>query len=183
MPYKSEKLIIEGTNYDRRRKLTEEQKDQIIALKGEVSQSFLAKKFNVSRRTISFLWYPERLVRNLQVRKERGGAKIYYNKDKHRETVKAHRRYKQELYLMGNIMHKETISKTYYYTTDSSLFMVFGLDGDNNEYIITKDNIDSLRTYVISLILENPKLKECLKFVNMFEKELENVEEIQIKKS
>ena len=98
MPYKSEKIKIAGTKYDRRRKLTDEQKDQIIALRGTISQRKCAEMFNVSKGTIVFLWYPEKQQANKQRRLERGGWQQYYNKEKNRENIKNTRRYKQKLY-------------------------------------------------------------------------------------
>lgn len=77
--------------YDKRIKLTVAQKNEIISLKG----------------TIQFLWDPEKLKRNIQRRQERGGTKQYYNKEKHREQMKTHRRYKQQLYLEGKITNDE----------------------------------------------------------------------------
>lgn len=103
MPYKSEKIKIEHTRHDRRCKLTDDQKDQIISLRGEISQRKCAEQFNVSHRTIVFLWFPERLERNKQCRQERGGWKQYYKKEERRETMKEHRHYKQELYLKNEI--------------------------------------------------------------------------------
>ena len=39
MPYKCEKIVkLAGTSKDRRRKLSDEQKDEIAALKGTISQ-------------------------------------------------------------------------------------------------------------------------------------------------
>ena len=100
MPYKSEKLVkLAGTSKDRRRKLTEKQRDEIAALKGTMSQRECAKKFNVSRRTIQFIWDPDKHDRNLQCRQERGGSMKYYTKEKQREYMKNHRHYKQEIYL------------------------------------------------------------------------------------
>lgn len=98
MPYKSQNLKIAGTSHDRRRRLTDKQKDEINALKGSISVSRCAKLYEVSKRTIQFLWYPERLERNKQLRQERGGFRQYYDKIKHREYIKEHRRYKHELY-------------------------------------------------------------------------------------
>lgn len=97
MPYKSEKIKISGTKFDRRIKLTEEQKNEIIALRGIISQRKCALMFNVSRRTIVFLWNPEKLEQNKARRQERGGWRQYYDKKKHRESMKNTRRYKQEL--------------------------------------------------------------------------------------
>ena len=103
MPYKSEKIHIINSAYDKRIKLTEAQKNEIISLKGSISQRKCAEMFNVSRRTIQFLWDPEKLKRNIQCRQERGGTKQYYNKEKCNEYIKIHRKYKQELYLTGKI--------------------------------------------------------------------------------
>lgn len=47
-----------------------------------MSQRKCAEMFNVSRRTIQFLWDPEKLKRNIQRRQERGGTKQYYNIEK-----------------------------------------------------------------------------------------------------
>ena len=99
MPYKSETIKIEGTKFDRRIKLTQEQRDKIADLKGKISRRLCADTFGVSKRTIDFIWHPERLERNKQLRQERGGWKQYYNKDEWRECMKEHRHYKQELYL------------------------------------------------------------------------------------
>lgn len=109
MPYKSEKINIENTKYDRRCKLTDEQKNKIVELRGQISQRKCAEMFGVSRRTIVFLWYPERLERNIQARQQRGGWKKYYTTDKQREYIKDHRRYKQDLYVKGLI--KDDLNK------------------------------------------------------------------------
>lgn len=100
MPYKSEKLIkLAGTSQDKRRKLSDEQKDEIVSLKGTISTRECAKRYDISRRTIQFLWDPDKVKANLQRRMERGGSKIYYSKEKNREYIKLHRHYKQEIYL------------------------------------------------------------------------------------
>ena len=100
MPYKSSKLKIAGTIYDRRRKLSEKDKHEIKRLyeTGEYSQRQLAKLFRVSRRFVVFAIYPERLEENKQRRKERGGWKQYYNKDEHKDYMKNHRRYKKKVH-------------------------------------------------------------------------------------
>ena len=104
MPYKFEtkKLLIKQEN-DKRRKLSNQQKDEIKELKGVYSQRVVASMFNVSRRTIVFIWYPERLEANKERRQERGGSKKYYEKETHKEYIKKHRRYKQELNLEGKL--------------------------------------------------------------------------------
>ena len=80
MPYKSEKIKIEHTKHDKRIRLTENQKDEIISLRGLISIHKCAERFGVCRRTIQFLWFPERLERNKQLRQKRGGSKQYYDK-------------------------------------------------------------------------------------------------------
>ena len=100
MPYKCEKLIkLAGTSQDRRRKLSDEQKDEIISLKGTISAHECAKRYDVSRRTIQFLWDPDKIKENLQRRMERGGSKIYYSKEKNREYMKLHRQHHQVVWL------------------------------------------------------------------------------------
>jgi len=84
---------------DRRVKLTPEQKLEILLLKGKYTQQELADRFGVSRRTISFIHNPESLEKNLQRRKERGGNKRYYNKEKHREYMAKYRKRKKEAML------------------------------------------------------------------------------------
>lgn len=107
MPYKSEKIKIEGTALDRRRRLTEQQKDEIRKLKGTMSRCACAAMFGVSKRTIDFIWYPEKLARNKQCRKERGGWRQYYTKERKREEIKEYRHYKQDLYVEGIIKEEK----------------------------------------------------------------------------
>jgi len=103
MPYKSEKIKIAGTKHDRRIKLTPEQKEEIYQNKSGLSQRALAKEYGVSRRTIQFILDPEKLKENLKRREERGGTMQYYKPSEWAETMKEHRRYKQDLKLKGEI--------------------------------------------------------------------------------
>ena len=96
MPYKSEKIKLKP-HQDRRRKLSDEDKETIRSMKG-VSQRKLAKMFGVSRRTIQFVLDPQKRLDNVERRRERGGWQQYYDKEKHAEYIKKHRRYKQELF-------------------------------------------------------------------------------------
>lgn len=104
MAYKfvKEKLKI-PKSLDRRRKLSDEQIEQIRRLYGTVSQRKLAKRFGVSKRTIVFYGCPEKLEHNKQLRKLRGGEKQYYSKDKHKGYMKKYRQYKQSLNLQGKL--------------------------------------------------------------------------------
>ena len=60
MPYKSEKIKLPPEK-DRRRKLTDDQKEQIksIYAEGGVGTRLLAKQFGVSRKTIQLIVNPE----------------------------------------------------------------------------------------------------------------------------
>lgn len=84
---------------DRRRKLTEEQKQEIASIYqgGDSSLQKLALEYGVSKRTIHFIVNPEALAANKQRRQERGGWQQYYDKDQHREAMKEHRRYKKRV--------------------------------------------------------------------------------------
>ena len=106
MPFKSGKILIEKTSFDRRVKLTDDDKELIRKIKAEenLSQRALARQFNVSRRLIQYVLDPEKLTENKRLREERGGSKQYYDKEKHREYMKDHRRYKQDLYIKGEII-------------------------------------------------------------------------------
>ena len=98
MPYKFEythKKIPK--EYDRRIKLTDEDKEEIKQLYGKISQRKLAKLFGVSRRLIVFIGDPTQKEKNKISLKLRGGQSIYYSKEKQREYTKKHRRHKKVL--------------------------------------------------------------------------------------
>jgi ribosome-binding protein aMBF1 (putative translation factor) len=106
MPYKSEKIKIEGTTLDRRRKLTEDQKEYIRWLREEegLSQRKLAAMFGVSRRLITFILDPEKEKRSKergkQLRKE---GRYRYTKEQWADVMKEHRHYKEKLHKDGFI--------------------------------------------------------------------------------
>ena len=105
MPYTSEKVKIENTKFDRRKKLTKDDEEQIRKLysTGDHSQRDLAAQFKVSRRLITFVIDPAKREANYQVRVAKGGSKQYYDKEKHTKSVREHRRYKQKLLLEGKV--------------------------------------------------------------------------------
>ena len=72
MPYLSEKIKIEGTMLDRRRKLTEDEKQQIreIYKTGVCGTRPLAKQFGVSKSTIQIIVNPEIAARRKQYIKD-----------------------------------------------------------------------------------------------------------------
>jgi hypothetical protein len=109
MPYKSEKIKIVDTAFDRRVKLTPDDKVLVKQIRDEEGTSYqkLANQFQVSKRLIIFICKPETQEASYAARIARGGSKIYYDRQKHTEVIKEHRRYKQDLYLKGNIiLHK-----------------------------------------------------------------------------
>ena len=102
MPYKSEKIKIAGSLYDKRIKLTEQDREDIKNLTG-MSIRGIARMYGVDKRLIQFILFPERHQKNLLDRKNRGGSKQYYNREKQRQYMKKHRNHKQELYIKGKI--------------------------------------------------------------------------------
>ena len=104
MPYKHITKKIPKSK-DRRVKLTAQDRLEIPDLyaSGHFSQRALAKLYEVSRRLIVFVIYPERAEANYKARVDRGGSKQYYDKDKWREQMRNHRQYKQKLYVAGEL--------------------------------------------------------------------------------
>ena len=103
MPYKSEKLKLSETQ-DRRRKLTDDQKEEIkrIYESGVCGTRPLAKQFGVSRSTIQVIVNPAIKQRRHDYIAN-NWRKYRPTKEEWAETMKEHRRYKQELYLKGEL--------------------------------------------------------------------------------
>ena len=103
MPYKSEKIKLSPTQ-DRRRKLTDEQKEEIKKLyaTGLIGQRPLAKQFGVSRSLIQVIVNPEIAEKKKQRIKEHW-RDYRPSKEEWAETIREHRHYKQELYLKGEL--------------------------------------------------------------------------------
>jgi hypothetical protein len=97
------KTVINNKILDRRVKLSDEDRESLIELKEKISQREAARIFNISRRSVQFIWYPEKLEENKLRRKERGGSKIYYDREKHNEAMRLHREYKKQLKQKGLI--------------------------------------------------------------------------------
>lgn len=96
-------IVIKNKKLDKRVKLSEEDKKSLIELKEKVSQREAARIFNVSRRTVQFIWFPEKLEENKKRRAERGGSSQYYDREKHNKAMQKHRAYKKELKEKGLI--------------------------------------------------------------------------------
>ena len=103
MPYKSEKIKLPPTK-DRRRKLTDEQKEEIrlIYAEGKIGTRPLAQQFGVSRSLIQIIVNPDIEARKKQYVKDHW-RDYRPSKEEWAETMKEHRHYKQELYLKGEI--------------------------------------------------------------------------------
>jgi phage pi2 protein 07 len=98
MPYKTQEVKYDDPFLDKRCKLLPCQKEMVLHYRKEGwSQRELARHFNVSRRLIQFILDPEKLEKNYQVRIENGGSKQYYDKEKHTEAIRNHRRRKHKI--------------------------------------------------------------------------------------
>ncbi len=90
-------------SHDRRRKLSDQDRIDIHHahhVEGEAMRA-LARRYEVSRRLIGFICFPERKVRDLELRAERGGSMAYYDKEKQRISMAGQRQYKKELDAAG----------------------------------------------------------------------------------
>lgn len=115
MPYLLDKIKI-GKQYDRRRKLTDKDREEIRrlyrehggrTLKGVIGKAMstraLAKRFNVSRRLIQFVIHPERLKALQEHNVKIKHHKIYYDRKKVRKYMAKHRAYKRQLVVENKI--------------------------------------------------------------------------------
>lgn len=103
MPCKVDKIkLLE--HLDRRRKLTQEQKQDIYNLYhnvGGYSLNDLAKIYNVSKKTILLIVNKESKLKNdINIK---NNYKKYYDKEKHNLAIKNTRKYKKELMEKGEI--------------------------------------------------------------------------------
>ena len=98
MPYTTEREKLESKFLKRSAKLIDCQRAMVHwwHAKG-MSIHSISKLFKVSRRSIQFILYPDRHVKNLEDRAKRGGSKQYYDREKHNEAMNDHRRYKHKI--------------------------------------------------------------------------------------
>ena len=103
MPYKSEKIKLDPSQ-DRRRKLTEEQKEEIrkIYATGTCGMRPLAKQFGVSRSLIQIIVNKNR-AESVKQRTKEHWRDYRPPKDEWAATIREHRRYKQVLYIKGEL--------------------------------------------------------------------------------
>ena len=107
MPYKSEKIKLKGLQ-DRRKRLTDEQREEIKKLYGTSFYSLndLAKRFNVSKKTILLIVNNNSAEKAKQYRKEHW--KDWQRKgEEHNEAIKNTRRYKHTLMLKGELKEED----------------------------------------------------------------------------
>lgn len=99
MPNKLDKVPINNQKLDKRVKLTDEDKENIVKeyATGLISQRGLAEKYGVSRRLIQFTLSPEKQEIAKQQFAERQKDGRYYDKDKHKVYMKKHREHKKDL--------------------------------------------------------------------------------------
>ena len=105
MPYKSEKIKL-SKEQDRRIKLTDEQREEIKVkyTTGLYSQRKLSEEYHVSRRLITFVLDEEKAKKAAEQLKERRADGRYKpTKEEWAETMRKHRKYKQDLFLNGEL--------------------------------------------------------------------------------
>ena len=104
MPYIHETNHIKLTELqDRRRKLTDEQKAEIIRLRDEGwSLLKLAKESEVSKKLILLIVNSESKAKNDKYIKD-NWREFQQTKEERNEAIKKTRRYKQELFLKGEL--------------------------------------------------------------------------------
>lgn len=93
-----------GKNYDRRRKLTDEQYEEIRRkyATGDYSYNGLAKEYGVSKRLIIFIVNPESKRKNDE-RIKAHWRDYQDDKERHKEVMREHRAYKRKLLDEGKI--------------------------------------------------------------------------------
>lgn len=98
MPYKTDKLALKDPFLSRRVKLLPCQREMVHFWYGRgLSITKTAKLFQVNKRTIQFILFPERLKKNIELRRDRGGSAIYYNREEHNAAISDHRKYKYKI--------------------------------------------------------------------------------------
>lgn len=103
MPFKSEKIRL-PTEYDRRVKLSAEQKEEIKHKyeTGFYSLNGLAKEYKVSKKTILLTVNPESKRKNDERIKEHW-KDYQVTKEERNAIIREHRAYKEKLYREGKI--------------------------------------------------------------------------------
>lgn len=93
--------------YDRRAKLSDEQRDEIRHKysTGLYSQRQLAAEYGVSRRLIIFILDPDKRKRNAEVHRENGSDGRYRNTEEENEMYRERpTKYKEQLFIEGKLV-------------------------------------------------------------------------------
>jgi len=94
----TDKLTLNSSFLSKRVKLLPCQREMIhFNYKLGTSINSLSKIFKVSKRLVQFELFPERKLKNIQDRENRGGWRQYYDKENNRKAIKGHRDYKDEI--------------------------------------------------------------------------------------
>ena len=94
-----DKLLVQGTMMDRRRKLTPDQVREIADLRYAMPATKVAGMFGVSKSSVLYIWNPEARARNLFIRKLRGTK--YGDTAAHTAAVTKTREHKRALVAQG----------------------------------------------------------------------------------
>lgn len=107
MPYKSEKIKLKGLQ-DRRKRLTDEQREEIKKLygTGRYSLNGLAKQFDVSKKTILLIVNKDSAEKAKQYRKDHW-KEWQRHGEEHNKAIKNTREYKHKLYKEGKLKDEE----------------------------------------------------------------------------
>lgn len=102
MPYKCSKIKIANTQYDRRIKLSDDDKIDILERfeRGESMRS-LSRAFKVDRQVIKYTIYPDYKKEFYEANRKRVKPEI--EKSKRNAYMHTHRAHKQKLYVEGKI--------------------------------------------------------------------------------
>ena len=113
MPYKSDKIKIEGTKHDRRVKLLPEDKIEIKRLydTGCYSQQAIADMYGVSRKLIYLICVVGEEENKKRQKIQNDKRKKKPTKTERNDTQREYRRYKNKLYKDGEIGNMENITK------------------------------------------------------------------------
>jgi hypothetical protein len=100
MPNKLDKVKFDCPFFDKRVKLLPCQREMVHYWYGiGTSITKISKIFNVNKRLIQFELFPERKLKNMQHRMDRGGSMAYYKGGKDwADTMKRHRGHKYEVF-------------------------------------------------------------------------------------
>jgi len=98
MPYAHRREKI-PRHLDRRVKYTEEDKEDVkILFKGGMSQRAIARETGMSRKMVSFVLFPEKLLKaNEEFKQRRKDGRYKPKKEEWRKAMKEHRHYKQSI--------------------------------------------------------------------------------------